>query len=123
MGLLKRRMSLGLQWPDPKLQADEQVEHQVRANWSRRGVARGGTLVLTDSRVIFQPNSMEASFGLRPATWARPDVRGVDVAPRGWHPLAGALRRRLRISFIDGTSELFVVGNPDHEARMFGSGA
>lgn len=113
MGLLKRRMTRGLDWPKPELEAGERVLLEERANWSRRGVARGGTLVVTERRVVFQPNRMEVSIGLRPATWDRTDIKKIDVAPRGWNPISGALRHRLRIKFNDGTQALFVVPDPD----------
>lgn len=120
MGLLKRRMARGLDWPRAELGAGEQVVSEVRANWSRRGVARGGTLFATESRLIFQPNSMEASIGLRPATWVRQDIKKIDIAPRGWNPMSGAIRRRLRITFVNGKQALFVVGNPEDVLRTLG---
>lgn len=113
MGFWRRHLSRGLSWPTAELGAGEQVLLEQRANWSRRGVARGGTLVITGGRVLFQPNSMEGSIGLLPATWDRSHIEKVDVAPRGWNLLAGALRRRLRFTFVDGAQALFVVDDPD----------
>jgi hypothetical protein len=116
MGLLRRRMTRGLTWPPAQLEAREKVLLQERADWSRRGIARGGTLVVTDDRVVFQPTSMETSLGLHPAAWKRAEIKKVEVAPRSWNPFSGASRRRLRIEFLDSTQALFVV--PDPEAAL-----
>lgn len=113
MGLWRQHLSRGLSWPTAQLEVGEHVVLEKRANWSRQGVARGGTLVVTEGRILFQPNSMESSIGLLPATWDRPQIEKVDVAPRGWNLLAGAPRRRLRFTFTDGTQALFVVDDPD----------
>ena len=106
-----------LGWPRPELEEGERVLFESRASWSRRGVARGGTLVLTDRRLLFEPNSMEASIGLLPSSWPRSALREVAVARRGWGLLSGALRRRLRVTLGDGTAVLFVIGDVDAAAR------
>ena len=38
------------------------------------------------SCLVFTPNSMEVSTGLKVAAWAASTIETVDVAPRGWHP-------------------------------------
>ena len=86
---------------------------EQRANWSRKGIARGGTLVLTDRRLIFKPNSIDASVGLRASQWPIRSIDRVSVAPRNYNPLSGGLRRRLRVDLTDGTRELFVVGDAE----------
>jgi hypothetical protein len=113
MGLSRRRMTRGLTWPQTQPEGAEKILLQERANWSRRGIARGGTLVVTNNRIVFQPNSMETLLGLHPATWQRTQIKKVDVAPRSWSPFSGALRRRLRIEFLDSTQALFVVPDPE----------
>ena len=104
-------------WPDPPLEEGEFVKLGIRGNWSRKGFARGGTLVLTDRRLIFTPNSLEVSTGLKVAAWAASTIETVDVAPRGWHPFSGSLRRRLRIGLRGGSPEFFVVADVHRVAQ------
>lgn len=99
-------------WPSPSLNPDKRVVVQERASWAS-GLARGGTLVVTTRRVIFEPNSMEAALKLRKRTWDWSTVRAVEVAPRGLNLAGGAVRRRLRLLMTDGSAELFVVHRPD----------
>lgn len=105
-----------ISWPDLDLDADETVAFKRRANWSRRGIARGGTLLLTDRRLIFQPNSMEKGFGLAVAAWDRSAIAAVGVAGRTFSLLSGGLRRRLSVT-VGGTQELFVIGDVDAVAE------
>lgn len=100
-------------WPDIALAEGERSVWQGRANLTRRGVARGGTLLLTDTRLIFDPNSFEAAFKLPRLEWRRSNVDRVTVARRGFSPLSGAWQRRLKITMDDGTSELFVISYVD----------
>jgi len=67
---------------------------------------------VTKSRVLFEPNSHEASIGLAKNEWSREELASADLATRGWNPIAGALRRRLRLTLRDGTVLLFVVEDP-----------
>jgi len=108
----RQHLARGLDWPRSDLPEGEALLLEQRANWSRRGVARGGTLLVTESRVIFEPNSYEASIGLAQTAWSREEIAAADVAHRGWNPISGALRRRLRLTLGDGTVLLFVVANP-----------
>ena len=101
-----------LSWSSPKLRDDERVLVQERASWVA-GISRGGTLVVTTRRVIFEPNSIEATLRLRRRTWEWSAVRAAEVAPRGLNLAGGALRRRLRLLITDGSSELFVVHRPE----------
>lgn len=64
MGLLRRRITRGLGLAAGSVGGWRKVLLQERANWSRRGLARGATLVITEGHVVFQPNSMEAFLGL-----------------------------------------------------------
>lgn len=108
----RQRLARGLQWPRPNVPEGEALLLEQRANWSRRGIARGGTLFLTESRVLFEPNSREASIGLAGVEWPREELASADMAPRGWNPFSGALRRRLRLTKRNGTALLFVVEDP-----------
>ena len=121
MGRFSRLLSGGLTWPPPTLLPRERVLLEERANWSRRGVARGGTLLATERRLLFVPNSVEASIGLTEASWDRSEVASVAVVRRGWSPLSGALRQRLGVTLSDGTEIFFVVGDPARTAEALRS--
>jgi hypothetical protein len=112
-----------LSWPLPALETDEEVIIQERASWVA-GVARGGTLVITGRRVIFEPNSVEAVLGLSRHAWSRSAIATVALAPRGLNLLGGAVRRRVRLTMLDGSTELFVVNRPqeleDRLAELIG---
>ena len=118
----RQHLGRGLNWPRPDLPEGETLLLEQRANWSRRGIARGGTLFVTESRVIFEPNSQEASIGLAQNEWSREELASTDVAPRGWNPISGALRRRLRLTLRDGTVLLFVVDDPSSLITELGLG-
>lgn len=100
-----------LQSPAPALPG-ETVVGSWPANHTRRGVAVGGTLWLTDRQILFVPNRVEARSGR--ARWACPlaEIVDVGIAGRGWHP--AAWRRRLRVRTSQGTELLLVP----HVARV-----
>lgn len=104
--------------PPPASNADEHLIFTVPANWSQGGLARGGSLDLTNQRLLFRPNSVESAIGLGPPSWPRPSITGVSVARRGCNPFSGALRRRLRVEFADGTDALFVVSDVESVRRQ-----
>lgn len=97
-----------LSWPLPVLNAGEDAALQERASWVA-GVSRGGTLVLTNSRLIFEPNSVEAALGLAPRSWAMSSIQAVRVAPRGLNLFGGAIRKRVQLVMRDGSRVLLVV--------------
>ena len=67
-----------------------------------------GNLYLTDRRLIFCPNLLDA---LRNRTWfvSHRDIARVGVEPRGGDIFAGGLRERLRVDLRGGDTRLFVV--------------
>jgi len=106
-------------WPRPALHDGETSVLEERASYARGGLARGGLLVLTDRRLIFQPNRLEAWTLLKPSTWPRTTIQEVAVAPTGEDLLAGGWRRRLQITLTDGRRAVFVVPRVDElQARL-----
>lgn len=87
------------------------------ANWLRRGIARGGTSNLTDRRLLFQPNTVEALIGLRPESWDWSQLRGTEVV-RGRRSLA-TWRQRMGVVLADGEVVEFVVREPESAVREF----
>lgn len=113
LGACSAVLGTGLTWPLSELEPGERVVRRFGANLSHRGVARGGTLVLTDRRLVFQPNSAEAALRFTTRSWSRSLVEEVAVAPRGPGLFSGALRRRLELRMSDGAVVRFVVGDVD----------
>jgi hypothetical protein len=94
------------------LHPDETMIQSWRANRSQGQRAVGGHLHLTTRRLLFVPHVVDSVTGGH--RWEVPlsGVSAVDVAPRGWHPFDGSLRRRLRIG-AGSTVEHFVVPKVD----------
>lgn len=101
-----------LSWPTTQLEDDESLVLQTRGSLVDR-ISRGGTVTLTNRRLIFDPNSIELTLKMVRRVWGSSDIVEVDVAPRGPNLLGGAVRRRLRLRLTDGTAALFVVKNPE----------
>jgi hypothetical protein len=95
----------------PKLQPAEAIRWKTLANrvLSSRNTS-GGQLVLTDSRIFFQPNRIDTMLGRNP--WECPvgAVTGIETVDRDRAVLAGGMRKRLGIQTTDGV-EIFVVNN------------
>ena len=87
------------------------------ANWLRRGIARGGTLNLTDRRLLFQPNTVEALIGLRAESWDRSQLGGTELV-RGRRRIA-TWQRRLGVVLTDGEVVEFVVWEPEAAVPEF----
>ena len=96
--------------PKPSLRPDETEIETHRANRSQGSRAVGGHLLLTDQRLVFYAHKFDSSTGGQDWECALTSISDVDVAPRGWHPFNGEMRRRLRVDY-DGTIERFVVNH------------
>ena len=100
-------------FPQPALASDEAIQKSWLANHTQRhwrGV--GGKLFVTESRLLFQPNRMDARLGGQPLAIPLNQITTVGEEPRrlSFRELfSGGLRTRLRIEVIDGRIELFVV--------------
>ena len=103
--------------PRPELESGERVLRTWHANWLRRGIARGGTLNLTDRRLLFQPNVVESFVGLRAASWGWPQLSGAELV-EGRRCLA-AWRRRMGVVLVDGGVVEFVVWEPEAAVGEF----
>ena len=101
--------------PRPDLPTGERLLRTWHANWLRRGVARGGTLNLTDHRLLFQPNTVEALIGLRAESWDWSQLGGTELV-RGRRRIA-TWRRRMGVVLADGEVLEFVVWDPEAAVR------
>jgi hypothetical protein len=102
---------MGLWLPEPKLEAGEIIRWQSSAGRSlNRWITSGGKLLVTNRRVLFQPNRFDTLTGKTP--WGCPlaSVTGFDIVERDLAVLAGGMRRRLGIQTQDGV-ESFVIND------------
>lgn len=104
-------MLFPLTWPEPKLAPGEAVLSRLLANQMRHGIARGGTIAFTDRRMVFEPNNFEAALRVQPQSWDRSIIQNLEMAPRGLNPTSW-IGRLLRVNMLDGSTEHFVVVNP-----------
>ena len=95
----------------PRLQPGETIRWMSLANHTAgRWRSAGGKLIVTDQRILFQPNRIDALLG--GAMWECPlaAVTGVKTINRDRTVLAGGVRERLGIHTEDGM-ERFVVND------------
>jgi hypothetical protein len=100
---------MGILQVRPRLEAGETLRWKALANRVLSpAVTSGGRLVVTDRRVLFQPNRYDMMLGRE--VWERPldVVTSVEVVGRDAAVFAAGMRRRLGIRTADGL-EVFVV--------------
>jgi hypothetical protein len=106
----------GLWFWTPELAPGEVVRWSRAANRAQsRWRSVGGKLYLSSSRLIFQPNRLDAVFGGKPWMVAASDIVSVGVEPRTTSPQG--LRRRLRVEGRMGSTDLFNLRSPDEAAE------
>jgi hypothetical protein len=115
--------------PEPDDEGDGEADpealiwrHSASHIQSVRGTVGGG-LYLTATRVLFTPNRFEAAIGGQ--EWSAPlrSIRSVNIQLRGGNVFQGGLRDRLRITFADGSVELFVVDQINEVIRIITAAA
>jgi hypothetical protein len=81
-----------------------------RANRTQSSVrAVGGRLALYVDRLEFRPHKFDRATGGGGWTAELGRIRSVGKQARGFNPLNGSLRERLRVETTRGATELFVV--------------
>jgi len=81
-----------------------------RANRTQGSVrAVGGRLALYVDRLEFRPHKFDRATGGGEWTAELGRIRSVGKQARGFNPLNGSLRERLRVETTRGGTELFVV--------------
>lgn len=104
----------------PKLQVGEVIAWESSAGRAlNRWITSGGRLVVTNRRVVFQPNRFDAMTGKRTWECSLSSVDGVQVVDRDLTVLAGGVRKRLGIQTTEGL-ELFVVDDATAKAAELG---
>lgn len=94
------------------LESDETARWQSAALQAFGRVTVGGTLCVTQRRLVFAPNGL--NLRRRPA-WSAPldEVESFEVADRTGEAFNGGFRRRLKVTLRDGGVELFVLKDLD----------
>jgi hypothetical protein len=102
---------MGLWLAQPKLEAAEKIRWKSSAGRAlNRWITSGGLLVVTNRRVMFQPNRFDLVIGKKPWQCPLVSVTAVEAVERDLTVLAGGMRERLRLQTTDG-AETFVVNN------------
>lgn len=111
---------MGLWIGAPRLNGSESVVWRKLANRTQGRRAVGGCLFLTEARLLFVPNHIDAVAGGK--RWETPLelVRAVGRQDPDGGLFSGGMRTRLRVDTVAGT-ELFAVGQLDEViARLNG---
>ena len=109
---------MGIFFKSPDVHAPEKVHWKKVANRTQGNRAVGGRLFLTERRLIFEPNRLDAATKGR--SWSAPlkSIAGVGKdAPTG-SLISGGVRTRLRLDLDDGHSEYFVVNGVHHVVEI-----
>ena len=110
---------------EPDLGEGESVVVAKAANRFQGSRAVGGKLTVTDRRLVFLPNPVDARLGGKEWTLERNEVASVGVEPRGAKKglFGGGLRQRLRVRTSTGGEELFVINGLDETIdQLVGAG-
>ncbi|MFC6013473.1 hypothetical protein [Nocardia lasii] len=103
---------MGLWIGSPALDASEHVVWEQLANRTQGRRAVGGRLHLTETRLLFVPNHLDAATGGKRWETRVSEVRGIGKEAPDGGLFSGGLRTRLRLDTDKGT-ELFVIGEID----------
>jgi hypothetical protein len=105
-------------FPSPSLGAGETVvwSHKCQRSIPQRAFI-GGTLLLTEDRLVFQPARLTVKH---PEVLSYPlaDCARVETVERTWTAYDGGTHRRIRLVMADGSSELFVIKDVDEVASF-----
>lgn len=97
----------------PRLETDETIRWQSSAGRSlSRWITSGGQLIVTNHRVLFQPNRFDRLTGKRQWECPLASVTGLEAVDRDPTVLAGGLRKRLKIQTQDD-HEIFILNHLD----------
>lgn len=101
----------------PVLHVGEAVRWSPPANRDQGGRAVGGRLFVTQSRMVFQPNRIDALFGGKNWECDLDEIDSFGTVPRDGNPFSGGVRNRLRVETSDGDVERFVIRDPEIAAQ------
>jgi hypothetical protein len=102
---------MGIWIAQPKLETGETIRWKSSAGHAlSRWITSGGQLVVTDQRLLFQPNRFDAATGKTLLELPVDEVVDIEVVDRDPTVTAGGSRRRLGIK-TSSSLEIFVVNN------------
>lgn len=102
--------------PAPELESGEKVIwHWPAVRWLKNGDI-GGTLYLSDRALIFKPHRLNPSRLRTEERCALDGVLDVDLVERTRSREYGGLRRRMRVTWKNGTWTLFTIDKDLDEA-------
>jgi hypothetical protein len=105
---------MGLLIPEPKLEPGERILWQSPASLTSVRPMVGGTLYVTNNRVMLVPNRLNYWRGTRkPRAWPRTQIQSIGVQDRDFTPYTGGMHNRMQITLTTGEQLLFVVRHPD----------
>lgn len=102
------------------LEPTEREIETYRANRTQGSRSVGGHMLVTSQRVCFYPHKFDATTGGSHWECTLASVSRVCLAPRGFNPFNGSLRRRVQIEYADAT-EHFVVNYASDVIAAIGS--
>lgn len=101
------------------LASDEEIRLTRLAALSEGRTAKGGRLVVTSKRVVFQPSLRSRIFGVAALTIPRPAIASVWIEPQRSGLFTGGLRHRVVVQLDDGAQYHFAVNRPRSFANAF----
>lgn len=113
---------MGIWFKHPHLSGAEQATWKSAANRAQRGRSVGGRLYLTNERLIFEPNRLDAATKGRPWSTLLDAIQCVATESPDGNVVSGGLRTRLRLDLVDGTTELFVVNDLESVVQTIDDG-
>jgi len=100
---------MGILTARPKLNSNETIRWKSSAGrvvsaWA----TSGGLLIITDQRMLFQPNRFDTTTGRK--SWECPldAVTNIEIIDREGKTLTGGVRKRLEVQTVHG-AETFIV--------------
>lgn len=98
----------------PILLPNETISSSHLANYSQsKGRATGGKLYITNRRIIFHPHILDRILFGRKLSLLLNEIDSASAEPGGKNLFNGALRDRLKVELINGSSYFFVVNGID----------
>lgn len=101
--------------------AHERVLWSAAADLERRRLRRiGGRLYITDQRVAFRPNRLDAALGGRSEDWSHAEINDVRALARSWLKEPRALKPGVHITLDAGRTVRIYVRRPQDVVALLG---
>lgn len=108
---------MGIWFVDPTLAPNEKSLYRVTANRLVTGRSLGGKLVVTNRRVLFEPNRLDQLTGGKAWAADATAIQNVAIAPGGKEGIAqygpAGARRHVVVTTAGVEAGVFVVRDPE----------